>query len=65
MAVLKKFPPWGKLFCCGRMAAARAELYSGKAQQPESCLHGGLGSGLKLKLVQTLVLTVDHPSISS
>ena len=45
MAVLKKFPPWGKLFCCGGRAAARAELYSGKAQQPESCLDGGDGTG--------------------
>jgi hypothetical protein len=36
---------FGELFCSGRRPAARAELYSGKAQQPESCLHGGLGMG--------------------
>jgi hypothetical protein len=46
LAVLKKFPACGELFCSGRRPAARAELYSGKAQQPESCLHGGLGVGL-------------------
>jgi hypothetical protein len=44
-AVLKKFPPWGKLFCCGRRTAARAELYSGKAQQP-TCTVGYGGRAL-------------------
>jgi hypothetical protein len=42
-ACMKKFPEFGELFYSGHRPAARAELYSGKAQQPESCLHGGLG----------------------
>jgi hypothetical protein len=61
LAVLKKFPEFGELFCSGRRPAARAELYdSGKAQQPESCLHGGLGY-LRLLLLATLLLPAAPP----
>ena len=55
LAVLKKFPAYGELFCSGRRPAARAELYSGKAQQPESCLYGGRWGGLGLSGAATMI----------